>query len=67
MPQCLKNIPGYEKIVEKMKEDNENLTLSQAMDLRKNKEKDEELNELLEDDVKELFNEFNKIEIEKDE
>eukprot|EP01038_Epipyxis_sp_PR26KG_P016503 gene16503-22527_t len=50
LPQCLKNIPGYEKIVEKMKEDNENLTLSQAMDMRKNREKDEELNELLEED-----------------
>ena len=49
MPQCLKNIPGYEKIVEKIKEDNQHLTLSQAIDLRKNQDKDEELNELLED------------------
>eukprot|EP01038_Epipyxis_sp_PR26KG_P014344 gene14344-19238_t len=58
MPKCLKQIPGYEKMLEKMKEDNEHLTLSQAIDMRKNK-KDEELNELLD--------EFNNIEIEKNE
>ena len=64
MPKCLKNIPGYEKMLEKMKEDNEHLTLSQAMDLRKNGDKDEELNKLLEDEVKELFDELNNIKIE---
>ena len=64
LPQCLKQLPGYEKMVEKMMEDNQNLTLSQAMDLRK-QNKDEELkNKLLEDEVKELFDELNNIKIE---
>eukprot|EP01038_Epipyxis_sp_PR26KG_P015441 gene15441-20833_t len=35
MPKALKNIPGYERILEKMIEDNQYTTLSQAMDLRK--------------------------------
>jgi hypothetical protein len=56
LPDCIKNLPGYENILKKMVEDNKNMTLSKAIDERINIINEEEEEENYED-VKELFEE----------
>ena len=34
MPECIKQLPGYDKMIEKMVEDNKDMTLSKAIDER---------------------------------
>ena len=34
MPECIKQLPGYDKMIEKMIEDNKDMTLSKAIDER---------------------------------
>jgi hypothetical protein len=63
-PDCIKNLPGYENILNKLVEENKDMTLSKAMDERKkfvneretieDEFKGEEYN-----DVRELFDENN--------
>jgi len=41
LPNCLKQLPGYEKMLERIVKDNENITLSQAINNRKKNEENE--------------------------
>ena len=34
MPECIKQLPGYDKMIEKMVENNKDMTLSKAIDER---------------------------------
>jgi len=61
-PDCIKNLPGYENILNKLVEDNKNMTLSKAIDERINivneiVKEEEEFDEEDYEDVKELFEE----------
>ena len=50
MPECLKQLPGYDKMIEKMVEDNKDMTLSKAIDERKLDKQVEEFDVKLDDE-----------------
>ena len=50
MPECIKQLPGYDKMIEKMVEDNKDMTLSKAIDERKLDKQVEEFDVKLDDE-----------------